>query len=186
MEGAFWMATFAGCRSTADFSEGCVMTYRIREARDEDAVAITGILNHYIRTSFAAYPSVETRPAFYSRTKALLGGHPFLVGTDGDAVVGFAVLRPFHPADTVRRTAELTCFIMPEHTGQGLGSQFLAELMSWAARHGIDNLLSSISSENGPSLAFHRSQGFVECGRMRRVGRKFDHDFDIVWMQRML
>ncbi len=52
---------------------------------------------------------------------------------------------------------------------------------------GIDSLAASVSSKNEESLAFHRKNGFRECGRFERAaGSKNDQDFDIVWMRRQL
>ena len=39
--------------------------------------------------------------------------------------------------------------------------------------------MASISSMNEASIAFHRKNGFRECGRFERAGRKNDQDFDI-------
>ena len=62
----------------------------------------------------------------------------------------------------------------------------LKHLIEGAREIGVDNLLASISSLNGESLAFHRKYGFVECGRFRDVGRKRGRPFDVIWMQRAL
>ncbi len=51
---------------------------------------------------------------------------------------------------------------------------------------GIDSLLVNISSRNRESLGFHLKNGFRECGRFLKVGRKFGEDFDAVWMQKQL
>ena len=51
---------------------------------------------------------------------------------------------------------------------------------------GIDTLLANISSHNQPSRAFHEKHGFRECGRFKRISRKFGQDVDIVWMQKFI
>ncbi|MGD0951544.1 MAG: hypothetical protein ABR985_03985 [Methanotrichaceae archaeon] len=51
---------------------------------------------------------------------------------------------------------------------------------------GIVTVLASISSLNQASLAFHKKNGFVECGRFVGIGRKMGKGFDVVWMQRMV
>jgi len=51
---------------------------------------------------------------------------------------------------------------------------------------GVDCLLANISSHNEQSLDFHRKMGFQQCGRFRRVGKKFGKDFDVIWMQKLL
>jgi len=105
---------------------------------------------------------------------------------DRGEVVGFAFLRPYHPAPTLRRTAEIGYFIHPEHTRKGLGGQILEHLMAEGRKAGVDNIVASISSRNEPSLDFHRAHGFAECGCFNAVGRKNGQDFDVVWMQRKI
>jgi len=38
----------------------------------------------------------------------------------------------------------------------------------------------------GKLIEFHLKNGFRECGRFMKVGRKFGEDFDVVWMQKQL
>jgi len=59
-------------------------------------------------------------------------------------------------------------------------------LIKEAKRKGFDTLLASISSLNEISLNFHLKNGFTECGRFKRIGKKFGQDFDEVWMQRFI
>ena len=101
-------------------------------------------------------------------------------------VIGYALLRPHHFANTCKRTSELTYFLLPEYTRQGIGKAILDHLIGEAKRLGIDNLTASVSSLNEVSIAFHRKNGFHECGCIRQVGRKFGQDFDVIWFQRRL
>jgi phosphinothricin acetyltransferase len=63
---------------------------------------------------------------------------------------------------------------------------FLERLLADACERGIDNILGMISLLNEQSLHFHRKHGFEQCGWFRRVGRKWDNDFDVIWMQKFL
>lgn len=163
------------------------MPYDIRHAEDTDAPAIAHIFNQFVRTSFAAFPSEEVDETFCDRLRKLAGRFPMhvVISPEG-TVVGFALLRPHHFADTLRRTAEATIFILPEHTRQGIGSRLLRLLEADARTHGVDTLLGCASGHNEQSLEFQRKHGFTECGRFRRVGRKFNQDFDLVWLQKFL
>jgi phosphinothricin acetyltransferase len=110
-------------------------------------------------------------------------GYPAIVAkAAAGKVAGFAFLRPYHFAETFKRTAEITYFLLPEHTRLGLGTAFLEELVKAARAMGIDSILASVSSLNQASLNFHLRHGFKECGRFPRVGRKFGEDFDVVYM----
>jgi phosphinothricin acetyltransferase len=62
----------------------------------------------------------------------------------------------------------------------------LDRLLAKACEMGITSILASISSLNPPSLSFHESHGFEECGRFAQIGRKKGQGFDVVWMQKMV
>jgi L-amino acid N-acyltransferase YncA len=163
------------------------MPYNIRRAEDTDAEAVSHVFNHFVKTSFAAFPSQEVDESFLGRLCGVAGKFPMhVVESPEGTVVGFALIRPYHLADTFRRTAEATIFILPEHTRQGLGDRLLGLLEADAKAHGVDTLLGGASSHNEPSIAFQKKHGFVECGRFQRVGRKFSQDFDLVWLQKLL
>ena len=141
--------------------------YRLRRMSEADSEAVVAIFNHYVENSFAAYLDRPVEAAFFQKVRQ--PGYPALVvEAAGGEVVGFAFLRPYHFADTFKRAAMLEWL-----TGE-------------ARAMGIDTLLASICSHNEPSLRFHGRRGFVECGRLLRVGRKMGRDFDVVWMQRLL
>jgi L-amino acid N-acyltransferase YncA len=156
----------------------------IRPVADEDRDTVIGIFNHYITTSFAAYPDKPVPPAFLSVLSE--GVHAFDVIEHEGEIVGFGILRPFLPFSTFARSATVTTFIDPAHRHQGFGTMIMDGMIREARRKGITMLLANISSKNQESLIFHKKQGFFECGRMYEVGEKFNELFDIVWMQKDL
>jgi phosphinothricin acetyltransferase len=139
-----------------------------------------------VENSFAAYPEQKVPYEFYGMLMQLAKGYPFYVALTGDKVVGYGLLRPHAPFGTFRRAAELTCFIAPEHTGNGIGTLILDHLAADARGMGIDTILAGVSSANEGSIAFHKKYGFAECGRFRCAGKKFGKDFDEVWLQLFL
>lgn len=163
------------------------MEYRFRPAEERDAEIIANIFNYFVQNTFSAYPSSPVDRSFFVRLKSMVGKLPIYVAEDSDGVVvGFASLRPLHFADTMSRSAELTIFIQPEHTHQGLGGKLLQKMEENAKALGVDTIIGGASSHNQQSLDFQRKYGFEECGTFRRVGRKFDKDFSIVWMQKFI
>jgi L-amino acid N-acyltransferase YncA len=124
---------------------------------------------------------------FFDRIVAMSAGYPAVcVKTSSGERVGFGFLRAFHPAGTFRRTAEIAYFLLPEHTGKGLGQRMLALFEQRARERSVDNLLASVSSLNEQSLRFHERAGFERCGLFRAVGLKSGRDFDMVWFQKKL
>lgn len=158
----------------------------IRRYTPEDAEAIAAIIDHYAINTFVSYNSTPYGKTITERFNTQSDDYPnYVVEIDGK-IVGSGGLRPVHPGDTVKRTGEIGYSFLPEYTGRGFGSLLLERLEADARALGMDNLIGSISSRNEQSLAFHLKHGFVECGRFKRAGRKFDQDFDIVWVQKFL
>jgi len=159
------------------------MEYHFEPLSEEHRQPVIDLFNHYVTHSHAAFLELPVSYSFFNRFLDITSGYPAIVAKQGyEKVVGFAFLRPYHPAETFRRTAEITYFILPDHTRRGLGTTLLELLVRAARTVGIDSILAAISSRNQPSLHFHLRQGFKECGRFPRVGRKFGEDFDVVWM----
>ncbi|MFB3764251.1 MAG: N-acetyltransferase family protein [Methanotrichaceae archaeon] len=153
----------------------------------EDGKAIIDIYNHYVKNSFAAYPEIEVPYELFRLFLEMAQGYPFLVAKDGSGkVLGFGFLHPHNHMSVFSKVAEITYFISPEYIGQGIGSHILDYLVKWAREKGITSVLASVSSLNSVSLAFHKKNGFVECGCFAGIGRKKGQEFDVVWMQRII
>jgi L-amino acid N-acyltransferase YncA len=148
---------------------------------------VIDIFNDYIRHSHAAFLAEPVDYEFFDHLLKLTRGYPAVAVRSADQeVVGFAFLRPHYSADAFRRAAEINYFILPDHTGQGLGTAILELFEEQAGTLGIDSILACLSSKNPPGLRFHLKNGFRECGRFLKVGRKFGEDFDAVWLQKRL
>jgi L-amino acid N-acyltransferase YncA len=163
------------------------MTYRLEPLDASHREPVIAIFNHYVAHSFAAYPDQPVGPEAFDRWLTLCAGYPTAAAKTGEGrVVGFAFLRPYHFANTLRGTAEVTYFIHPDHTRRGLGSKMLEELEHQAREQNIRNLIAGLSSLNAESRAFHLKQGFRPCGRLKKVGVKFGRAFDILLFQKTI
>ena len=163
------------------------MEYRINPITIADGHAFIDIFNYYVENSFAAYPENIFPYEAFAQLHQLSNGYP--TGTIKDAqgtTIGFGMLRPHNPLPAFSRTAEVTYFILPDHTGKGLGKRLLTFLEQGAAQLGITNILAGISSLNPNSIKFHEKSGFTECGRFNKIGLKKGREFDVVWMQKLL
>jgi phosphinothricin acetyltransferase len=161
--------------------------YSFEKVSESHRQAVIDIFNYFVRQSHAAYLEKAVDYLFFDQFLKMCRGYPGLVIKNGDQqVVGFGFMRPHHFADSFQRAAEVTYFILPENTRQGLGTAMLDLFVREARKRGIDSLLANISSRNQESIRFHLKNSFQECGRFLRVGRKFGEDFDVVWMQKHL
>ena len=161
------------------------MDYSIRPVSDDDWPVVTAIFNHFVVNSPAAYPDTPVQPGFLRDRHRAAPEYPFVVVEVDGRIVGFAYLSAVHLVATMRRSAQVTYFILPNHTGHGLGGRLLELLLEAGRAMGVDNFMAHISSLNEGSIRFHERHGFTECGRFRRIGTKNGEDFDMVWMQRL-
>lgn len=163
------------------------MDYSMFPISDEDRESIMDIFNYYVENSFAAYPETKLPYEAFDTFLLMSQGYPTATVKDNNGkIIGFGMLRSHNLMPTFSQTAEITYFISPEHTGKGIGKKLLRHLEEEGLKQGIKNILANISSLNPGSIVFHKKNGFVECGRFRRVGRKKGQVFDTVWMQKML
>jgi phosphinothricin acetyltransferase len=154
---------------------------------ERDRESVVYIFNYYVGHGFAAYPEHTLPYDFFDHLLVLIDEYPSVVARDaGGKIIGFGFLHAHHPLPTFGRAAEITYFILPEHTRQGIGRRILEGLVQEAPRLGVDAILASISSLNEQSISFHRRVGFEQCGRFRQIGKKSGQDFDVIWMQKLL
>jgi L-amino acid N-acyltransferase YncA len=164
-----------------------IMPVTLEPMKAVDRIPVIDIFNFYIENSFAAYLDHKVSYDFFSILLKAAEGYPAIVARhEIDEIVGFGMLRAYHPFPVFSKTAEISYFIKSEWTGKGVGELMLTHLIRKAEGKGITSLLASISSLNTPSISFHKKNGFIECGRFKKIGEKNGQIFDVVYMQKML
>lgn len=163
------------------------MKYSIDLIKTEDRKTIIDIFNHYVENTFATFTGTKISYEAFDLLFQMSHGFPrgAIKDQNGQAV-GFGMLRVHNPITAFSQTAEVTYFIHPDHTRKGLGTLMLDFLEKRAIQKGIKTILASISSLNPQSINFHQKNGFIECGRFNKVGKKKGRQFDTIWMQKML
>lgn len=161
------------------------MNYTLRPIQQDDGPPIMDIFNYYIENSFAAYPEQKLPYLFFTNLLKSCEGYPSATVRDkADRVIGFGMLRPYNPFPTFAPTSEITYFLKPETTGQGIGRNLLHYLVTSGRKQGICSVVATISSLNKGSIRFHTRNGFKECGRLKRAGVKKGQPFDVLYFQK--
>jgi phosphinothricin acetyltransferase len=163
----------------------------VRDAREADVAAITGLYNALIPTETItwteALETCEHRASWLLRQQS--EGLPVLVAERAGVVAGFTTYEYFRGEGKwpgYRRTMELSIHVGGEHWGSGIGRALIEALIARGQEAGVHVLVAAIDSTNEGSLRFHERLGFVEVARMPQVGMKFGRWLDLVLMQRLL
>lgn len=161
----------------------------IREATLADMPAVQALYAHYVLNELATFelvpPSLEEMCA---RRQAILdNGLPYLVAELNGGIVGYAYAATYSPRPAYRYTIEDSVYLLPGHTGQGIGAALLAELIR-RCELGPWRQMVAVITQGGTtgSADMHRKLGFVEVGRMPDVGYKFNRWVGTLVMQRAL
>ena len=159
----------------------------LREARGDDLEAINAIYNHYVVRSTCTYQetpeSIEGRREWFGRHGA---AHPVIVAESEGQVVGWASLSVYHARSAYRFTVEDSVYVTDASRGRGIGAALLLNLIERARSIGHHAIVAGIDAGQAASIALHARCGFVEVGRFRQVGRKFDQWLDVTYMELLL
>lgn len=167
-----------------------VFSYSIRPARSADLAHVREIYNHFVSNSVVTLDERPSSIPYWREKFALLTRLklPFLVAVSpGGVVLGYALAQPWAGKNAYRYTVEDSIYLGPGAGGKGLGAALLHALIDECQQLGIREMVAVISdSKAEASIRLHAKLGFVEAGRMGRVGHKFGRDLGSVYMKKSL
>ncbi len=178
--------SFAGGWDLPDRSRGGIT---IRPAREEDIPYLTDIYNYEIEHSTVIF---DIHPKTPEDRMAWLGAHnrdnhPLIAAVADGRAVGYASLSPYRLLEAYHDTVELSLYVDRAYRRRGIARMLMQAILADAReRRDIHTVISVITSDNEASIYLHEQFGFVCCGRMREVGRKFGKLLDIVNYQLMV
>lgn len=167
-----------------------VFSYSIRPARASDLPHVREIYNHFVSNSVVTLDEKTSSIPYWRDRFALLArlDLPFLVAVSpAGSVLGYALAQPWAGRNSHRHTVEDSIYLGPGAGGKKLGSALLAALIAACEQRGIREMVAVISDSGAEaSIRLHARLGFVEAGRMGRVGHKYGRDLGTVFMRRAL
>ena len=161
---------------------------KIREAVKEDLPVILEIMNDAILNTTAIYDYHARTIEFVNNwfAKKQSDHLPVIVGELDGKTIGFGSYGIFRAWDAYKYSGEHSIYIAEGFRGRGRGGQLLEKLIELAKEQGFHTLIAGIDAENEGSVKFHSKYGFLEVGRFREVGYKFDRWLDLIFMQLLL
>ena len=93
---------------------------------NEDVRNCLEIYNHYIKNTTVTFEETELEEEqFRKRLREITGQYPFLVAEDAGTILGYAYLDAYNPRSAYRYTDDLSIYLAPCATGNGLGKALL-------------------------------------------------------------
>jgi len=167
-----------------------VFSYTIRAARPADLPHIREIYNHFVSNSAVTLDERRSSIPYWRDKYALLTRLrlPFLVAVSpAGVVIGYALAQPWAGKNAYKYTVEDSIYLGPGAGGKGLGAALLQALIDACEQIGLREMVAVISDSGAEaSVRLHAKLGFVEAGRMGRVGYKFGRELGTVYMRRVL
>ena len=165
-------------------------SYEIRPVEDRDIPDIREIYNYYVTNSVVTFDEKKWSIAQWREKLAYLGklGLPFLVAESPTGqILGYALVQPMSSKSAYRFSVENSIYLGQAATGKGLGRALLVALIAACEQKGIRQMVAVISDKGAEgSVALHEKLGFVEVGRMGRVGFKFGRWLGTIYLQKEL
>jgi L-amino acid N-acyltransferase YncA len=164
------------------------MTIIVRDATLDDLPSILSIYNDAVLHTTAVWTDgasdlAERQKWFSARSRA---GFPVLVAEASQRVIGFSSFGEFRSWPGYRYTVENSVYVDPAFHRQGAARALLRALIERAIALEKHVIVAAIEVSNEASLALHRSEGFVEHGRIPEVGCKFGRWLDLLLLSRKL
>jgi phosphinothricin acetyltransferase len=160
----------------------------IREAEHRDLDIILEIMNDAILNTTAIYDYGIRDREFVENwfDKKQNDNMPVLVSEVNGNVVAYGSYGIFRAWDAYRFSVEHSIYVKKDFQQRGFGKQLLNALIDRSKKDGYHTMIAGIDAANHNSYLFHKNLGFVEAGRIREVGYKFDRWLDLIFMQLML
>ncbi len=164
------------------------MEITLRSAKKEDVPVILEISNHAILHTTANYEyepkSLDYQMDWFENRVA--AGFPIIVATHNDQVVGYGSFGKFRSRRGYDNTIEHSVYVHHEHRGKNIGHQLMQELINIAKAQNYHVMIAVVDNLNQGSLRFHKQFGFVEVGKFKEIGYKFDQWLDVYFLQLIL
>ncbi|MCK9423204.1 MAG: N-acetyltransferase family protein [Bacteroidales bacterium] len=163
------------------------MKIRYIDIKASDFDFIKEIYDYYIVNSTATY--YTERISVDELKEFILTGHKkyksFLIKVNNH-LCGFCYLSQYKKRQAYDRTAEVSLYLKPEFTGQGIGKDILNYLEKVARKNGISVLIGIISGDNDRSIKLFERCGYEKCAHYKQVGEKFNKILDVVAYQKII
>ncbi|MCR5792177.1 MAG: GNAT family N-acetyltransferase [Lachnospiraceae bacterium] len=169
-------------------------TLKIRTASVGDANELLEIYAPYVeKTAITFETEVPSLKEFKGRIEKISAKYPYLILFCDEEPVGYAYASEFKGRAAYDWSVETTIYLKWDKRGEGYGHILLEALENALREQNFLNANACIAwarSEDeyltNASAYFHEKNGYKMVGTFHDSGYKFNHWYDMVWMEKML
>ncbi|MBX2814517.1 MAG: GNAT family N-acetyltransferase [Saprospiraceae bacterium] len=155
-----------------------------RSVAEEDLVAVAEIFNESIQLGDATLWERTFSPEDLSQEIADYDSREgmYVLQYKGE-VIGFGVIRLYHPKKGYRHTCVTSVFLNRKYTGQGLGTPFKRFILDECKRLDYHHVVAKILASNEVSIKYNLRLGYRMVGIQHEAGRQGDRWVDVAILQ---
>lgn len=158
----------------------------IRFARPADSPELLKIYARYIATPITFECVLPTEPEFAERIAAIAQFYPYLVCEEDGGIIGYAYAHRHMEREAYQWNAELSVYLDPACTSEGLGKRLYTIVMEMLKLQGIRTVYGGVTVPNARSEALHKALGFQSLGTYHRAGYKDGKWHDVMWFEKAI
>jgi len=161
----------------------------VRTANLRDSEAIAAIYNHYILNTIVTFEETPVSgEQIGSRINVSQSASlPYLVVETEARVIGYAYAGKWKGRCAYRHSVEISIYLDPAETGNGIGTLLYRELFDRLKELGsIHTVIGGVALPNPASIALHEKLGMEKVAHFKEVGFKFEKWIDVGYWQKTL
>lgn len=170
------------------------MNLTIRTACPADAGQLLEIYAPYVKDTAISFElEVPSTEEFSARIENTLKKYPYFVAEANGEIVGYVYAGPFKSQPAYAWAVETSIYVRTGNKRMGIGARLYEELENALKLQGIVNLNACIAYTDiedahltNDSVAFHERLGYRMVGQFHKCGYKFQHWYDMVWMEKLI
>jgi phosphinothricin acetyltransferase len=159
----------------------------IRPVTIQDAIAICGIYNYYVKNTIVSFEetpvSIKEMQARIQETSAAF---PWLVWEDEGDILGYAYAHAWQKRSAYRYSAEDSIYIKEGFERKGLGQKLFTAFLEAIRKTNLHVLVAGITIPNEPSVALHEKFGFKKTALFTEAGYKQERWLDVGYWELIL
>lgn len=166
----------------------------IRNVNLNDAERLAEIYSYYVKNTAVSFEcKAPDAGEFKKRITDITAKFPYIVCECNGKVSGYAYASAYSSREAYNWTVASSIYVDKECRKLGIGSALYTELEKRLKEQGIVNILAGVAFAQNEdeyithdSYKFHMKLGYEKVAQLKKVGKKFDRWYDILWMQKVL